>query len=186
VRLREATHKVRSMIDEGPRLPSSGNSPALPNGSSVSYRQCRFPPPSAKMGSQGPPVPRAARTCRREPKLSSTTGDPHTTNACGQVRRLRLARAGGGPHVLSDPPPTRRLPNSSPEGEGQPRCRSSRANEPPPKWSRSIPTSTVVSWKRERRRGGPRRPTYFRAQVRPATPAMEERTRRTRPRPSPP
>ena len=78
VRLREATHKVRSMIDEGPRLPSSGNSPALPSGSSVSYRQCRFPPPSAKMGSQGPPVPRAARTCRREPRLSSTTGDPHT------------------------------------------------------------------------------------------------------------
>ena len=36
--------------DEGPRLPSSDNSPALPCGSPSSYRQCRFPPPSM-MGS---------------------------------------------------------------------------------------------------------------------------------------
>ena len=38
---------------------------------------------------------------RKEPRLPSATGDPHTT-VCRQVRRLRLARAGGGPRL---PPP---------------------------------------------------------------------------------
>ena len=49
-------------------------------------------------------MPRAARTNRREPELLSVTGDPHT-EVCRLVRRLRLARADGGPHVPKDSSP---------------------------------------------------------------------------------
>ena len=95
--------RLGNQLDEGPRLPSSGNSPAPPDGGSVSYRQCRFPPPSM-MGSQGPPVPRAARANGRTQRRSPATGDP-CNNLHGLARRLRHARAGGGPHVLSDSSP---------------------------------------------------------------------------------
>ena len=60
--------------------------------------------PHQRMGSLGPPVPRAARTNRGEPKLLPATGDLHTL-VCGLVRRLRHARAGGGPHVPKDSSP---------------------------------------------------------------------------------
>ena len=49
-------------------------------------------------------MPRAARTNRKERELLSATGDPHT-EVCRLVRRLRLARADGGPHVPKDSSP---------------------------------------------------------------------------------
>ena len=41
---------------------------------------------------------------RGEPELLPATGDLHTL-VCGLVRRLRHARAGGGPHVPKDSSP---------------------------------------------------------------------------------
>ena len=49
-------------------------------------------------------MPRAARTNRKERELLSATGDLHT-EVCWLVRRLRLARADGGPHVPKDSSP---------------------------------------------------------------------------------
>ena len=59
-----------------------------------------------------------------------------------------------------------------------------RDRRPPSQGCRDRPPR-AVSRKRERRRGEPRKPTHFRAQVRRPTPAMGGRTRRTRPRPGP-
>ena len=114
-------------------------------------RRCpgRLGPAGKSRSSPPPPVTRTRKMCAGGPSPAACPG-------------------WWGP----PPPPTWRLPSASLKGEGQPRCESSRANEPPPKGTGPSRPPRAVPRKRERRRGGPRKPAHFRAQVRLPTPAM--------------
>ena len=54
-----------------------------------------LPSPTMTVGSQGPPVPRAARAKGAEPKPHTPSGAPCMSNVHGVARRLRRARAVG-------------------------------------------------------------------------------------------
>ena len=84
--------------DEGPRLPSSDNSPALLKRSPMSYRLCRFPPPP-KVGSLGPPVPRAARTNKEKSKLFSSPPVTCTPKCAGRFVACGLPGLDRGPRL---------------------------------------------------------------------------------------